>query len=430
MSIDNFLLSSNTTDLNYPEVRPTLDLNFARVKALDPRITFTRASGGSYVGADGLIKYAGVNEPRFDHDLSTGESLGLLVERNSNNLINDSENMSGWSANNTSLTTNTTETLSPYGTYTAHKLTATNSGVIQHTLYYYTGISNYNETAFSVWLKVASGSGNFQMNTGNVMYPGVIGGYFAVNDYLTVKYPNGWYRYIVNRNYGSTAGGIALGIHLNSNALGGDYGVVSPQSFEQSGEAIYIWGPQWETNQPDVVPTSYIPTVGSSRTRAADSVIMSGTNFTNWYNTTEGTFIFELNKTGYMSGYYGALFYVVDSYVRHEMYKQSGNSRITYQYGDLNLGIVYASLEITDGISSGKNIIFAHYKENDFGLGVNGIIKSTDNSGKSSVPFGSSNPYISFGSYNGSSEFWNAHIKKITYYPKRLTNQQLQVLTR
>ena len=89
MSIDNFLLSSNTTDLNYPEVRPTLDLNFARVKALDPRITFTRASGGSYVGADGLIKYAGVNEPRFDHDLSTGESLGLLVERNSNNLIND-----------------------------------------------------------------------------------------------------------------------------------------------------------------------------------------------------------------------------------------------------------------------------------------------------------------------------------------------------
>ena len=72
MSIDNFLLSSNTTDLNYPEVRPTLDLNFARVKALDPRITFTRASGGSYTDVNGLIKYAGVNEPRFDHDPVTG----------------------------------------------------------------------------------------------------------------------------------------------------------------------------------------------------------------------------------------------------------------------------------------------------------------------------------------------------------------------
>jgi hypothetical protein len=78
MSVDQFLLSADTTDLNYPEIRPTLDLNFARVKALDPRITFTRSSGGSYVGADGLIKYAGVNEARFDHDPVTGESLGLL----------------------------------------------------------------------------------------------------------------------------------------------------------------------------------------------------------------------------------------------------------------------------------------------------------------------------------------------------------------
>jgi hypothetical protein len=38
----------------FPSVRPTLDLDFANSKTLDPRITFTRASGGSYVGADGL----------------------------------------------------------------------------------------------------------------------------------------------------------------------------------------------------------------------------------------------------------------------------------------------------------------------------------------------------------------------------------------
>jgi hypothetical protein len=55
MSVDQFLLSADTTDLNYPEIRPSLDLNFARTKTLDPRITFTRSSGGSYVGADGLL---------------------------------------------------------------------------------------------------------------------------------------------------------------------------------------------------------------------------------------------------------------------------------------------------------------------------------------------------------------------------------------
>jgi hypothetical protein len=119
MSIDTFLLSADTTDLNYPEVRPTLDLNFARVKALDPRITFTRASGGSYVGADGLIKYAGVNEARFDHNPTTGESLGLLVEEQRTNLLLRSEEFdnASWTAEASAITANTklhpTERLQP-----------------------------------------------------------------------------------------------------------------------------------------------------------------------------------------------------------------------------------------------------------------------------------------------------------------------------
>jgi hypothetical protein len=57
----------------------SLDLQFARTKTLDPRITFTRASSGTFVGSDGLIKTATTNEPRFDHNPTTGESLGLLV---------------------------------------------------------------------------------------------------------------------------------------------------------------------------------------------------------------------------------------------------------------------------------------------------------------------------------------------------------------
>ena len=63
----------------YPSIRPTLDLNFAATKTLDRRITFTRDSVGTYVGDDGLIKYASNNTPRFDHDPTTGESLGLLI---------------------------------------------------------------------------------------------------------------------------------------------------------------------------------------------------------------------------------------------------------------------------------------------------------------------------------------------------------------
>jgi len=62
---------------NFPEVSPSLLLDFANSRTLDPRITFTRSSIGTYVASNGLIKTAAADEPRFDHDPETGESLGL-----------------------------------------------------------------------------------------------------------------------------------------------------------------------------------------------------------------------------------------------------------------------------------------------------------------------------------------------------------------
>ena len=70
---------------DYPTIEPSLRLDFANARALDPRITFTRASVGTYVGRDGLIKTAGNDEARFDHDPETLESLGLLIEESSTN---------------------------------------------------------------------------------------------------------------------------------------------------------------------------------------------------------------------------------------------------------------------------------------------------------------------------------------------------------
>ena len=52
---------------------------------------FSRASAATYVGADGLIKTAAVNEPRIDNDPVTGEMRGLLVEGASTNLLTNSD---------------------------------------------------------------------------------------------------------------------------------------------------------------------------------------------------------------------------------------------------------------------------------------------------------------------------------------------------
>ena len=114
------------TVVEYPSIRPTLDLNFAATKTLDRRITFTRDSVGTYIDENGLVKYASNNVPRFDHDFDTRESLGLLIEESRTNKFTYSTTIggTGWTQQGTAAdyTTNTTEVAAPDGTFTAGKM--------------------------------------------------------------------------------------------------------------------------------------------------------------------------------------------------------------------------------------------------------------------------------------------------------------------
>jgi hypothetical protein len=72
---------------------PRLDLQFAADKSLVDRVagtkvvSFERSSKATYTGLDGLLKSAASDEPRFDHDPSSKESLGLLIEESRTNLL-------------------------------------------------------------------------------------------------------------------------------------------------------------------------------------------------------------------------------------------------------------------------------------------------------------------------------------------------------
>ena len=95
---DRLVLAPNGNKLWYDSNElPSLDLRFAEDKSLVDATTgsnlvdFTRASSGTYVGSDGLIKTATTNEARFDHNPDTLESLGLLVEEERTNLLQRSE---------------------------------------------------------------------------------------------------------------------------------------------------------------------------------------------------------------------------------------------------------------------------------------------------------------------------------------------------
>ena len=58
----------------------TLNLNFMTPGALDPLITFTRASTATYFDATGTMQTAAINAPRWDYDPVSLQFRGLLLE--------------------------------------------------------------------------------------------------------------------------------------------------------------------------------------------------------------------------------------------------------------------------------------------------------------------------------------------------------------
>ena len=117
---------------------PSLDLRFADNKSLVDAITgaslvtFTRASDGTFVDSAGARQTAATNVPRFDHNPTTGESLGLLIEEQRTNLLLNSGTLSTQSVTVTAaahtLSFTGTGTITLTGTSTAGPLVGTGTG--------------------------------------------------------------------------------------------------------------------------------------------------------------------------------------------------------------------------------------------------------------------------------------------------------------
>ncbi|NBW17403.1 MAG: hypothetical protein EBR82_56425, partial [Caulobacteraceae bacterium] len=198
-----------------------------------------------------VLQTAAAGVARFDHNPTTGESLGLLIEEQRTNVFTYSADFSDsiWAKGNSSVTANTI--VAPDGTLTGDKLVE-NTATGSHNI-----VQNYTGTATltsSVYAKPA-GRSAFVMNGGN--QSGVaatfdvsagtvsnVGG--AVTGTSITSVGNGWYRCSMTWSNTSTVG---LGIFL-----------VSGGSASYTGDGfsgLYLWGAQLEAGS---FATSYIPT--------------------------------------------------------------------------------------------------------------------------------------------------------------------------
>jgi len=258
---------------NFPNTRPSLNLNFARSKTLDPRITFIRTQTGSeasYVDESGIIRYASADEPRFDHDPVTGKCLGLMIEEQQTNLFPYSVvSSTGWTISNSTLTAN--DATAPDGTNTAariqvHSPGSSNGYVAKQSL----SVTSGTEYTFSFYVKSQSGSsGTWGIN----IYDH--GGANIGHHRTDVNVTGEWTR--VSYSYTPTSG--TINVYISDD-----------RDNTASISDAYVWGAQIES---DKDASSYIPTSGGTKTRNADNVWMD--DITDFFNPSQGTSVIKFS---------------------------------------------------------------------------------------------------------------------------------------
>jgi hypothetical protein len=409
-----------------------LDLRFADNKTLGDAygggspVTFTRASTGRFVGSDGLIQTAAVDAPRFDHNPTTGESLGLLVEEaRTNNLLQSEDFSSTWTLSNIAVTANSV--VAPDGTTTADTIAPPVDGLtVTRLLRQNPVLTTQQAYTLSVFVKVGTATTNgialyvsdstatniFRANfnlsnlttaTGNTGW--------AVPTATIVPYPNGWYRCILTGVTSTVHISLRAQIYLNI------FGT-TPDTYGTH----HIWGAQLEAG---AFATSYIPTTTATVTRAADVASIAGTNFSSWYNQTEGT-VFTDCSINYTVP--GSLFPLISSL-------NDGTSNNRIENGFLTASL--AGYEISASGSAQVGVypnassaltrrLATTYQLNNFAASVNGGSVSTDTSGI--VP--TVNQLRIGDRVTGGTQSLNGTIRRLTYWPVRLSNTTLQQITR
>jgi hypothetical protein len=216
--------------------------------------------GGSGTFTSWRIGYRG---PRFDHDPVTLACKGLLIEEGRTNLLARSQefNLSPWGTNN-AMTVTPDATIAPDGTLTADAINF-DTNILSRVIYV---AGSAVVHTFSVWLRADT-------NKTCIIATGAVG-----SEQLggVVNVTTTWQRFsVVASNWPS--GTASFNVRIANNATG-------------TSGTIFAWGAQLEAGSS---PTSYIPTTTGSVVRSADVCSITGGDFNNFYNQSEGAFLLK-----------------------------------------------------------------------------------------------------------------------------------------
>jgi hypothetical protein len=426
----------------------SLDLQFAADKTLTarrgPTPVFTRGSTGTFVGSNGLIQTAAVNAPRFDHDPVTGVCKGLLIEEGRTNVALYSGALvigTGWATDVTPGTTSTVSGVGPDGNNAyeiaetavnfSHAIintggtggtgaTSITSGIT------YTGSIFLKKIAGSIdWIQLTfagagfgtTGYANINLSTGAIGNSN--GGTARVE-----AHANGWYKVSwtsVATVTTTTASNLIVVGNQNTNGT-----TRAPSYAGDTANKFLAAMCQFEAGS---FATSYIPTTTAPLTRGADVCGITGGDFNNFYNQSEGTAVTKVtNAAGIGSLTQYPFSFSGSSANELLIVYRSGSSAITpraCRFGSIVLNNDTLLDSPDAGVFADNAISIAGFaiKLNDFAGSLNGNLITDTTVSLPAVD------RMFIGNRVDGTRTWNGHIAYIRYYKKRLPNAKLQALT-
>ena len=345
--------------------------------------------------------------PRIEYNVD-GSAKGLLVEGARTNLFTQS-NLSNWlTTGGPSISTNYAS--SPENTQNATALIANS---IDCRAYVVKTLSGSGHT-FSVYakkgenrylmLRLSASVGQYRRYFD--LQDGVLAGETGSGSASIQEVNGGWYRCSITTADTLTSSQNVL--LASTNQDGTESGSVT------SGVGVYLFGAQLEEGS---FATSYIKTENVTATRALD---VPQINVNNFINKSAGTFLATFNYTDPTN--------VAPNYVL------GGPSNVRVFYNNFGTSIWQSfdgSAVTTFGaVDSGEvyKLAVAIKTDSNISTAKNGDIVATSTSGTALMTNIEASPLLAIGGGDASQKL-NGHIKSIQYYPRRLTDAQLQELT-
>ena len=172
---------------------------------------------------------------------------------------------------------------------------------------------------------------------------------------------------------------------------------------------IQIWHPQIEAG---AFPTSYIPTVASQVTRAAD--VASVNTLSPWYNASEGTLFVDWSS-------------VAPKATGVEISDGTTTNRFILALNKPNESVIVVNGNIPTtalGTATTAAKVAIALRVNDVAVSINGAPALVDT--LTAIPAVN---VLNIGRRANGAEAANGHIKQLKYFPRRLSNSELQGIT-